>query len=123
MDTYMLIVIFHVFFIVPLLLWVGFSRAATPDWAYKVLFGLGVLLVGYHGYKAVVRLFVTSPALWVNLIHVFIVAPLLLWIGYYEKKTERAAYDMLLMVAFGAFGFHLYKLIVISQTFVKSPDV
>jgi hypothetical protein len=30
---------------------------------------------------------------------------------------------MLLMLAFGAFGFHLYKLIVISQTFVKSQDV
>jgi hypothetical protein len=54
---------------------------------------------------------------------VLLVAPLILWIGYHEKKTDRSAYDMLLMLAFGAFGFHLYKLIVISQTFVKSHDV
>ena len=57
------------------------------------------------------------------MIHVLFVAPLLMWIGYYEKKTERPAYDMLLLVAFGAFGFHLYKLVVISQTFIKSPEI
>jgi hypothetical protein len=59
----------------------------------------------------------------VNLLHVFLVAPLLLWIGYHEKKTERPAYDMLLIAAFGAFGYHLYKLIVVSQTFMKSPEI
>jgi hypothetical protein len=51
------------------------------------------------------------------------VAPLLLWIGYYGKRTERPAYDMLLIAAFGAFGFHLYRLIVMSQTFIKAPEI
>ena len=47
----------------------------------------------------------------------------MIWIGYYEKKTERPAYDMLLLVAFGALGFHLYKLVVVSQTFIKAPEI
>jgi hypothetical protein len=123
MDTYLLVVVLHVIFVAPFLLWIGFSRAATPDWAYKALFGLGLLVLGFHIFKAVIRGFAASPAFWVHVIHVLFVAPLLLWIGYYEKKTERPAYDMLLILAFGAFGFHLYKLIVLTQTFVKSHDV
>jgi hypothetical protein len=55
----------------------------------------------------------------VNLVHALVVAPLLLWVGYHGKRTGRPAYDMLLLIAFAAFGFHLYRLIVMSQTFVK----
>jgi len=122
-DRYLLIVVFHVIFVAPLLLWVGFNRAATPEWIYNLLFGLGILVLVYHSYKAVGRWFAGSPVLWINLVHVAIVAPLLLWIGYHAKKSERPAYDMLLLIAFGAFGYHLYKLIIMSQTFVKSSEV
>jgi hypothetical protein len=123
MDAFFLIVILHVVVIVPFLLWVGFNRAATPEWAYNILFGAGLLVLVYHTYKALTRLLAGSMDAWKNLIHVLIVAPLFLWIGYYGKRTERPAYDMLLVAAFGAFGFHLYKLIVISQTFVKSNEL
>jgi hypothetical protein len=123
MDPYLLIGVLHVAVIVPFLLWIGFNRAATPDWVYPVLFGLGLLVLIYHAYKAVGRFFAKSPFFWVNAIHVLLVAPLLLWIGYYAKKTERPAYDMLLLTAFGAFGFHLYKLVVVTQTFVKAAEI
>ena len=123
MDVFFLIVILHVTVIVPFLLYVGFNRAATPDWMYSVLFGTGIIVLLYHTYKAISRLIAASPLIWVNLIHVFLIAPLLLWIGYYAKRTERPAYDMLLISAFGALGFHLYKLIVISQTFVHTKEL
>jgi hypothetical protein len=123
MDAFFLIVILHVAVIVPFLLWVGFNRAATPDWMYSVLFGTGIILLVYHSYMAISRLIAGSPAMWKNLIHVLLIAPLFLWIGYYAKRTERPAYDMLLLAAFGALGFHLYKLIVISQTFILSKEL
>jgi hypothetical protein len=123
MDPYLLIAVLHVALIAPFLLWVGFNRAATPDWVYSFLVGMGLLVLIYHAYKAVGRWFAKSPVLWINLIHVLFVAPLILWIGYNGKKTERPAYDMLLIVAFGAFGYHLYKLVVVTQTFVKAPEV
>jgi uncharacterized membrane protein len=122
MDPYLLIAVLHVALIAPFLLWVGFNRAATPDWVYSFMVGMGLLVLIYHAYKAVGRWFAKSPVLWINLIHVLFVAPLILWIGYYGKKTERPAYDMLLIVAFGAFGYHLYKMVLISQTFVKGPE-
>jgi hypothetical protein len=123
MDAFFLIVLSHVIVIVPFLLWIGFNRAATPEWMYSVLFGTGIILLIYHGYLGIVRLIAGSPAAWRNLIHVLIVVPLFLWIGYYAKRTERPAYDMLLVAAFGALGFHLYKLIVISQTFVTNKEL
>ena len=123
MDAFFLIVIAHVTVIVPFLLYIGFNRAATPDWMYSVLFGTGIIVLLYHTYKSIARLIAASPQVWMNLIHVFLVAPLMLWIGYYAKRTERAAYDMLLLSAFGALGFHLYKLIVITQTFVHTKEL
>jgi hypothetical protein len=123
MDPYLLIGVLHVALIVPFLLWVAFQRAASPDWVYNVLFGTGLLILVYHGVKAVGRFFAKSAMLWVNLIHVLLIAPLLIWIGYHGKKTERPAYDMLIIAAFGAFGYHLYKLVVVSQTFVKSTEI
>jgi hypothetical protein len=108
MDAFFLIVVLHITVIVPFLLWVGFNRAATPEWMYSVLFGAGIIVLVYHAYKGISRLIASSPLAWVNLIHVLIVAPLLIWIGYHAKRTERPAYDMLLLAAFGALGFHLY---------------
>jgi hypothetical protein len=123
MDAFFLVALLHVTVIVPFLLWVGFNRAATPDWMYSVLFGTGLIVLLYHTYKAISRLIAASPVIWINLIHVFLIAPLILWIGYYAKRTERPAYDMLLIAAFGAFGFHLYRLIVMSQTFVHTKEL
>jgi hypothetical protein len=90
---------------------------------YSILFGTGILIMVYHGYKAAIRIMAASPVVWVNLIHVLLFGPLLLWIGYYSKRTERPAYDMLLIAAFGALGYHLYKLVLISQTFLTPHEL
>jgi hypothetical protein len=123
MNPMFLVAILHVVVIVPFLLWIGFNRAATPEWMYSVLFGTGIVVLLYHSYKAISRLIAASPVVWINLIHVLLIAPLLLWIGYYAKRTERPAYDMLLIAAFGALGYHLYRVIVLSQTFVTSREL
>jgi hypothetical protein len=118
-DKYFLIAIFHVVVVAPTLLYVGFQRAATPDWLYTTMIVFGVIVLLYHGFKSIARVLAKSPWAWVNLVHALIVGPLLLWVGYHGKRTGRPAYDMLLLTAFAALGFHLYRLIVMSQTFVK----
>jgi hypothetical protein len=120
MDTHLLLAIFHLAFIAPLFLYVGFQRAATPDWLYHVLFGVGLLVLVYHAMKSFGRWVAKSPSIWINLIHVAIIAPLLIWIGYYGKKTERPAYEMLLMVGFAALGYHLKNLVIQAQTFQET---
>lgn len=118
MDAHLLIAIFHIAAVVPLFLYVGFQRAATPEWLYNVLFGLGLLLLVYHGAKAFIRIMAKSGMAWINLVHAILIAPLLIYIGYVGKKTERPAYELLLMAGFAALGYHVKSLIVLSNTYV-----
>jgi hypothetical protein len=121
-DKHLLIAVAHVALFVPFFLFVGYQRAATPDWAYRVMFALGVIVLAYHSMKAVARITAKSSMAWVNLIHALLVAPLLLWIGYHGKKTERGPYELLLIAGFGALGYHLSNLVIMTNTFVKGGD-
>jgi hypothetical protein len=111
MDTHLLLAVFHIFLVVPFFLYVGLQRAATPEGVYTACLTLGVVITLYHGYKAYARWQSSSPYIWVNLIHMLAVGPLLIYIGTKGKDTERAAYEMLLLLGFGAGGYHIYNLI------------
>jgi hypothetical protein len=103
--------LFHIFFVVPLFLAIGFFKASLPYWLYLGLLILGIGIFIYHAYKLIVRLRVHSNYLWVNMIHVFLIAPLLIYIGYNKKETPRFAYELMLILGFGAGGYHLYSLV------------
>jgi len=120
MDAHLLLSIFHIMFVVPLFLFIGFQRAATPEWLYNVVFGIGLLLLIVHSYKAIVRMYAKSSGLWISLFHVILIAPLLIWIGYQGKKTERAYYELLLIAGFGALGYHMKSIIFILNDSKKS---
>lgn len=110
MNHHIVLATFHIIAVVPFFLYVGFTRAANPEWIYNVLLGLGLFLFAYHAYSAARRFIARSPYIWVNLIHALLIAPLLVWIGVSGKKTPRAAYELLLLVAFSALGYHMYNL-------------
>jgi hypothetical protein len=112
MNHHVVLSVFHILFVVPLFLYVAFQRANTSDQVYWFLFALGLFVFLYHGYKAMTRLVAGSSYAWVNLIHVLFIAPLMIYIGYYGKKTPRAAYEILAITAFGALGYHIYNVIL-----------
>lgn len=110
-DTHFWLAIIHILFVVPLFLYVGFVRANTPQWLYLALFAIGAIILVYHGLRLIVRLKNRSGYSWVNALHVVLVAPLLLYIGYHKKDTPRYAYELLLMLAFAAGGYHTFSLV------------
>jgi hypothetical protein len=110
MDTHILINLFHILLVCPFLIWVGISRGNLPEEVFKGLVGLGILVVIYQAYKSWNRWMKGSQYLWVNLIHVLWIGPLIAYIGANKKETPRAAYELLLLTAFGALGYHLYEL-------------
>ena len=75
-----------------------------------------MLLLELHSYKSIVRLYAKSASAWINLFHAFLIAPLLIWIGYEAKKTGRPYYELLLIAGFGALGYHLKSIIEIIHT-------
>ncbi len=112
MNSHIVLSLFHIFFVVPLFLYVAFQRAACPDWLYLALFVLGIVLLVYHGIKAAWRLSKGSSSAWINVFHAALIAPLLIYIGYFGKKTPRPAYELLAMAGFAAVGYHIYSMLL-----------
>jgi len=103
----MLVQLLHVAVFSALLFYVGIRRDKLPDAMFPALIGLGSIVIGYHAYKAVVK----ANHAWVNYVHIFLVGPLLLYIGVQGKETSRKYFELCLMLAFASFGYHLYYLV------------
>ena len=105
MNTSLIIHILHITIISGLFLYVGLKRNSIPPVMYTGLIGLGFVILFYHLYKLYLRV-MNKQVPWVNAIHIFVVAPLLLFIGYNRDNTPRYAYELLLMLGFASFGYH-----------------
>ena len=122
LDQHFILAIFHLILVAPLFLFIGFQRSSTPSWVYMAIFAMGALILFYHGYKLVVRAINHSEYAWVNAIHVVLVAPLLLYIGYHKKDTPRFAYELLLLLGFAAAGYHLFSLVRLLEIYPDFHD-
>ena len=90
-------------------LYVGLYRDKIYGGLFNILYYLGFFIVLYHLYKAYGYL-KDNKGIWVNLIHILIVGPLLVYIGYNGDKTARKFFEILLMLGFASIGYHLYYL-------------
>jgi hypothetical protein len=100
--------LFHILAVGTLFLYVGIQRDSISKWMYPVLFYLGILITLYHLYKVYLK---KGMGAWVNFIHVFLIGPLLVYIGYHRELTDRLYYEILLMLGFASIGYHAYYLV------------
>jgi len=110
MDSRILVYLFHIVIVGPLLIYVGIKRDDIPSIMYPILFYLGIFIILYHLYKVYANIKI-GKGYWVNLFHVLMVGPILVYIGYNREKTQRLYYEFLLMLGFAAIGYHGYYLI------------
>lgn len=109
-SSHTTLALFHSIFISPLFIYVGLAREQVPDKVYYCLGGIGVVILCYHAFKAYEKIKAnTSP--WINYIHIFLVAPLLIILGLAGKTANRKYFEMLLMLGFAAFGYHTLSII------------
>ena len=99
--------LFHILFVGSLFLYVGIQRTAISPTMYPFLLGLGLFIIFYHMYKAY-NYMKLGKGYWVNLIHILLVGPLLVYIGYNREKTARLYFELLIMLGFAAIGYHGY---------------
>ena len=104
-----LVHLFHIIFVGGLFLYVGIQRDKIYKQLFPILLGLGVFIIVYHMYKTYTYL-KAGKGYWVNLLHIFIIGPLLIYIGYYGEKTARLYFELLLMLGFASIGYHGYYL-------------
>lgn len=103
--------LFHILIVGSLFLYVGIKSINTPPSMYPVLLTTGVVILFYHAYKVYLKV-AAGKNPWVNLFHIFAVAPLLIFMGYNKQSTPRYAYEFLLMLGFAAIGYHGYYAIM-----------
>ena len=120
-DYHFILAIFHLIIIVPFFLYIGFQRATTLPWLYSSMLITGFIILLYHGFKFGIRLARNSDFAWVNAIHVALIAPLLIYIGWHKRDTPRMAYELLLMLGFAAAGYHMFSLVRFMQ--MGSPAI
>jgi hypothetical protein len=111
MNSETLVHLFHVLIIGSLFLYVGIERTNIPTFMFPLLLGLGVIVILYHIFK-VYTYMKLGKGYWVNLIHILLVGPVLVYIGYNGEKTARLYFELLLMLGFAAIGYHGYYMLV-----------
>jgi hypothetical protein len=110
MNESSLVHLFHILIIGSLFLYVGIYKTTIPKIMFPTLLGLGIIIILYHMYKAYLNM-KRGKNIWVNLIHIILVGPLLVYIGYHDMKTARLYFELLLMLGFAAIGYHGYYMI------------
>jgi len=96
----------HIVIFFPLFYYVYVSRDSLSNEVKYLLLLLAAMGILFHLYKVVS----VDKMKWIYLIHLIIVFPILLYIGYGDK-TPRYIFELLLIVAFGMLGYHSYNLV------------
>jgi hypothetical protein len=109
MNSFTLVHLFHIIFVGGLFLYIGIKKDNTYKPILYSLLYLGILIILYHLYK-IYNYIKMKKTIWVNLIHVFIIGPLLIYIGINRENTSRKYFELLLMFGFAAIGYHLFYL-------------
>jgi len=109
MDKHLFLHIFHIFVVGTLFLYVGIKQINALKLLLHSLLPLGIIIVLYHLYKAYIK-YNSNMSIWVNLIHILLVGPLLIYIGYNAENTRRLYFELLLMLGFASIGYHGYYL-------------
>ena len=97
---------FHILFVTSFLGYIGIVRENLPKFLFHVVLLVGIFIVVYHIYKSIFK-----KDAWINYIHIFIVGPLLVYVGLQKDKTPRKVFEIILMLAFASLGYHGYYMI------------
>lgn len=115
MNKEFIIHLFHILIIGSLFLYVGTQNKNIPKIMFPILLGLGAIIILYHIFKVYSKI-IQGKGYWVNLIHILLVGPLLLYIGYNGNETARLYFELLLMLGFASIGYHGYYLVLTVNT-------
>lgn len=109
LDHHSLIHLFHIFIIGSFLLYIGIKQSNLSTTWFHIMIGVGVSVIGYHAYKYFILN--KGQGSWISLFHMLFIAPLLIVTGYLGASAPRYLFELILMAAFAAMGYHAYYMI------------
>jgi hypothetical protein len=105
MKEEFLLHIFHIFFVGVFFGYIGVQRTRIPDLVFPLLIVIGAFVILHHA-----LIIFRKGGKIINWIHVLLVGPLLVYIGYFAKKTPTICFDFMLLLAFASIGYHTYTI-------------
>ena len=110
MNIQNLISLIHVFIIVPFLLYCVSKGNSMSVYIKYTLQIFGAFIILFHGYRILTNPLTFSVIRIINWFHLFIIGPLLLYIGYNAPNVGARYYDSLAIIAYAALIYHGYYL-------------
>jgi len=101
---------FHILFVGPLFLYIGLMKNNTHHIVKKLLIGLGIIVILYHAYSTYTHYSKSKYISYLNLTHVLVFAPLLIYTGIVENAIY-PTYDIMFVLGSGITLLSIYKLI------------
>ena len=96
----------HIFFIGPLLIYIGLIKPKTA-FVYNILSILGVLVILKFTYLLATQV-ISQQSVW-YILHIVLFALIALYVGIKQDNTPRIGYSILLATGISAFGYHLVR--------------
>ena len=96
--------LFHIFLVAPLFAYIGYNKQSTPQTVFTMLTFIGAFIILYHAY----RYYYTSWS--INLMHVVIIGPLLLYFGLKGSSLPDPAFNVFYVASAIILIWHSYLL-------------
>jgi hypothetical protein len=112
-----LINLLHIFVIVPLLFCLYFYKDSLTPTICNIIIAIAIAGMGYHLYRLVKNSESDKMQEWkmtINVIHIMLIFPLLIYIGLKCKEAKRYYYELLLILIFASLGYNMYNFVMYS---------
>ena len=106
LARWQLLAIVHTVIIGPLLVALGEAGDRLPKEAFPAIAAVGVIVELFHAYR-----YFTNGMRNINLFHMLVVAPVLIYIGIRGKSHAGFAFPLATMLGFAAIGYNLGNII------------
>lgn len=107
LSYFKILFLFHIFVVTIFLFYIGLRRNKLSIWIYHLMILIGIILILYHIYRILTE--GLKYPVW-NYLHIFIFAPLLIYIGIKQRETNKIYYDFILSLASASLGINLFYL-------------
>lgn len=96
----------HAIIIGPLLVGLGVKGQSLPKAAFPAIAATGLAIGLYHGYR-----YLTNGFRPINMFHLLVVAPLIVYIGARAKQAGSFAFSLVTMLGFASIGYNTLNLV------------
>jgi len=111
LDYWTLVNYAHVLISAPLFIYVGYRDGQVVDWLYPICLYLGIIILLYHAYLTATNYQKGNSMYIVNAFHVFVIAPLLIYVGIKKENTSYPIPTLMFILGIGALVHYIKKLV------------